>query len=83
MGVLGRMRLSFWLVVIGGVVMYGFFVALASISPADVAGVTSVVTVVALMFTARNLRVARELADPAGDPLLRRSRNRVRERRGF
>jgi hypothetical protein len=83
MGVLGRLRISFWLVVVGGIVMYAFFVTLASIPPTEVAGVTSVVAVMALMFTARNLRVARELAQPAGDPLLRRSRNRVRERRGF
>ncbi len=83
MGVLGRLQASFWLVVIGLVVMYAFFLSLAEISPAQVMTVTGVVMVMAAMFTARNLRVARELADPAGNPLLRRSRNRARERRGF
>jgi hypothetical protein len=48
-----------------------------------VAGVTAVVAAMAIVFTARNLRVANELADPGGDPQLRRSRNRIRERRGF
>ena len=83
MGALVHLRVSFWLVVIGLVVVYGFFVSLAEIPPTQVATVTGVAMLMAAVFTARNLRVARELADPAGNPLLRRSRNRARERRGF
>jgi flagellar motor protein MotB len=83
MGVLGRLRISFWLIIAGSIVLYAFFVALASIPPAQVAGVTAVVATMAIVFIARNLRVANELADPGGDPQLRRSRNRMRERRGF
>ena len=63
--------------------LYVFFVSLAGISPRDVAGVTVAVAAIATLLTVRNLRVASELADRSGDPFLRRSRNRVRERRGF
>lgn len=83
MGLVGRLRLSFWIALIGAVVLYAFFVTLASVSPAEVAGVTSAVAAMALVFTARNVRVASELADPGGDPQLRRDRNKIRERRGF
>jgi hypothetical protein len=83
MGVIGRLRLSFWIVVIGTVVLYGFFVVLATVPPGQVAAVTVVVGALAAMFTLRNLRVAAQLADRGGDPQLRRSRNRIRERRGF
>jgi hypothetical protein len=83
MGVIRRLRLSFWLVVIGTVVLYGFFIVLATIPPGQVAAVTAVVGALAAIFTIRNLRLASELADRAGDPHLRRAVNRIRERRGF
>jgi hypothetical protein len=83
MGVVGRLRLSFWVAVIGTVVLYGFFVVLATIPPGQVAAVTVVVGALAAVFTVRNVRVAAQLADRAGDPQLRRARNRTRERRGF
>ena len=83
MGVLSNLRLSFWLVVIGTVVLYVFFVVLATIPPGQVAAITAVVAVFAVVFTIRNLRLAAELAHRGGDPQLRRSVNRIRERRGF
>jgi hypothetical protein len=83
MGVIGRLRLSFWIVAIGTVVLYGFFVLLATIPPGQVAVVSVVVATLAAILTVRNLRVAAQLADRGGDPQLRRSRNRIRERRGF
>jgi hypothetical protein len=83
MGVIRRLRLSFWLVAIGSVVLYGFFVLLATISPGQMAVVTVVVCALAALFTVRNLRVAAQLAARGGDPQLRRSVNRIRERRGF
>lgn len=83
MGVLGSLRLSFWLVVIGTVVLYAFFVILATIPPGEVAAVTVVVVGLSTIFTLRNLRVAAELADRGGDPHLRRTLNKIRERRGF
>jgi hypothetical protein len=83
MGVIGSLRLSFWVAVIGSVVLYGFFVLLATISPGQIAAVTAVVAGLAAIFTLRNLRVAARLAAHDGDPQLRRARNRTRERRGF
>ena len=83
MGVIRRLRLSFWLAAISSVVLYVFFVGLATISPDQVAALTVVVGALALVFTIRNVRVAAQLADRGGDPQLRRSRNRIRERRGF
>jgi hypothetical protein len=83
MGVIRRLRLSFWLAVIGTVVLYVFFVLLATIPPGQVAAVTAVVAGLAAIFTLRNVRVAAELADRGGDPQLRRAVNRIRERRGF
>jgi len=83
MGVIGHLRLSFWIVVIGTVVLYAFFILLATIPPGQVAAVTTVVAVLAAVFTVRNVRLAAELADRGGDPHLRRALNRIRERRGF
>jgi fatty acid desaturase len=83
MGVIRRLRLSFWIVAISIVVLYGFFVLLATIPPGEVAALTVAVIILAAMFTLRNLRLAAELADRGGDPQLRRSVNRIRERRGF
>jgi len=81
--ILARIRLSFWIAVCGAIVLYFFFVTLAGISPVEVAGVTVAVAALMAVFTLRNLRVASELADRGGDPQLRRSLNRIRERRGF
>jgi hypothetical protein len=75
--------MSFWLVAISTVVLYVFFVVLATISPGQVAALTVVVGALAGVFTIRNVRVAAQLADRGGDPQLRRSRNRIHERRGF
>jgi hypothetical protein len=83
MGVIGHLRLSFWIVVIGSVVLYGFFILLATIPPGQVAAVTAVVVALAAIFTVRNVRLAAEVADRGGDPHLRRALNRIRERRGF
>lgn len=80
---LGHLRLSFWLVTLGAVVLYVFFVFLASIPPAEVLGLTAVIAVLTALITVHNLRVRTELADPGGDPRVRRSLNRQRERRGF
>ena len=83
MGVMRRLRLSFWIVVVGTIVLYVFFVLLATISPGEVAALTAVVCALAVIFILRNVRVAAELANRGGDPNLRRSLNRIRERRGF
>ena len=83
MRVLGRIAVPLWLGVIGVIVMYVFFVTIASVPPAQVAGVTIVIAGLAILFAIRSIRVASELADRGGNPALRRARNRARERRGF
>ena len=83
MRVLGRLARPVWLGVIGVIVMYVFFVIVASIPPAQVAAVTIVVGVLTVLFLIRSMRLASELADRGGNPALRREVNRARERRGF
>jgi hypothetical protein len=83
MRLLGRIVVPVWLVVLGAIVMYVFFVIVASIQPAQVAAVTIVVAVLALLFLIRSARVASELSDRGGNPAIRRALNRARERRGF
>ena len=80
---LAGIRLSLWVAVVGAITLYVFFIGLAGISPGEVARLTAVIGLLAVLFVVRNVRVASELADRGGDPLLRRHRNRVRERRGF
>jgi membrane protein implicated in regulation of membrane protease activity len=83
MRVLGRLALPIWLCVIGAIVMYAFFVVIASIPPAQVAAVTVIVAILAVLFLIRSMRVRSELSKRGGDPSLRRELNRARERRGF
>jgi hypothetical protein len=83
MELLGRLRLSFWLMAVWAIVLYVFFVTLATIPPAKVAELTVVTTVLAALVMIRNLRMASELADRGGDPRVRRALNKQRERRGF
>ncbi len=80
---LGRLSLSFWLVALGAVVLYVFFVALAAIPPHEIAGLSIAMGALAGLIVIHNLRVESELADPGGDPRVRRALNRQRERRGF
>jgi hypothetical protein len=83
MQVFGQLKVSFWLLTLGAVVLYVFFVFLAAVPLAEVLGLTAVIAVLAALITVHNLRVRTELADPGGDPRVRRSLNRQRERRGF
>ncbi len=75
--------LSLWLLALGAILLYAFFFGLAGVSPREVAGVTAVVAVFAVLFTLRNLRLDCQLRSRTGNPQLRADRNRVRERRGF
>jgi hypothetical protein len=83
MRIIGRLRLWFWVCAVWAVVLYVFFVTLATISPAEVVWVTVVTVTLAAMATIRGIRVASVLADRGGDPRTRRALNRQRERRGF
>jgi hypothetical protein len=81
--VVGRVVLVGWLLALSAVLLYVFFVGLAGVAPGDIAIVTGVVALLALLYAIRTLRLAHELGDRAGDPELRADRNRARERRGF
>jgi hypothetical protein len=83
MRIMGGIATSLWLGIIGAIVVYVFFVAVASVSLSQVAAVTIVIAALTVLFTLRSIRVASELADRGGNPALRRARNRARERRGF
>jgi len=83
MRLLGHLRLSLWTGALGAIVLYVFFISLARISPGQVVGATAAVTLLATMFLIRSLLLGNELADPGGDPRIRRALNRQRERRGF
>ena len=83
MRVIGGLRLSFWLCAVWAVVLYVFFVTLATIPVAQVAGLTAAMGMLAILLTIRGIRLASELADPGGDPRVRRALNHQRERRGF
>jgi hypothetical protein len=80
---LGSLQLSLWLCAVWAIVLYVFFLTLATISPAKVAGLTVVMVILAGLVTIRSLRLASELADRGGDPRIRRALNKQRERRGF
>lgn len=80
---LGHLRISLWICAVGAVALYAFFVVLARISPQEVAGASAAVAALAAMVAIRSARVNSELADPGGDPRIRRALNRQRERRGF
>jgi hypothetical protein len=83
MGLMTRIAVSLWIAVLGAIVIYVFFVAVASISPKEVAGVTAIVATLTVLFAIRSVRIALDLSDRGGNPALRRARNRARERRGF
>jgi hypothetical protein len=83
MGLLGNLRLSLWIVVVGGLVLYAFFVVLATVPLDRVVGWTACAAALAGLFAIRSMRLNHELADPGGDPRVRRALNRQRERRGF
>ncbi len=80
---LGQLRISLWICAVGAVVLYLFFVLLARISPEEVTGTTAAVAALAALVMIRSARVNSELADPGGDPRIRRALNTQRERRGF
>ncbi len=72
-----------WGLAIGLVVLDVFFSVLAGISPVEVAWVTGVVAVICVLWLVRSVRIEFELRSRGGDPQLRASHNRARERRGF
>jgi fatty acid desaturase len=68
---------TFWVLVLAVIVLFAFFVALGAFSPGEVAGLTLVVAVLALLWVAHAVWDSRH-RDPH-DPAVMRAR----ERRGF
>jgi hypothetical protein len=68
---------------VGAVVLYVFFIVVAGIPPRQVVAASAIASALAAIVAIHNLRVGHELADPGGDPRVRRALNHQRERRGF
>lgn len=68
---------TFWVLVLAVVVLFVFFVALGALSPGEVAGLTVVVVVLAVLWVAHAMWQSRH-SDPHD-----RATVRARERRGF
>jgi hypothetical protein len=83
MGLFGNVRLSLWIGALGALVIYVFFVVLATVPLSDVGGLTAFAALLAGLLGLRSMRLNHELADPGGDPRVRRALNHQRERRGF
>ncbi len=83
MGVIGRLRLSFWVARSGTIVLYVFFVALATIPPGQVAALT--VGSVPWRRSSRSGTCGWRLSSPTAGEILSCGGlvNRIRERRGF
>ena len=67
----------------GAVVLYVMFTVVAGVSPAEAAVASAACAAVAALLILRSARLDYELRSQGGDPQLRLSRNRQRERRGF
>lgn len=73
------LRETFWILVLGLIACYGFFVALGAFAPADVAGVSIAVAVLLALWLLHVWARKRRERDAARDPRL----TAARERRGF
>jgi hypothetical protein len=71
-----------WVVLLGTVVLFGFFALLGLFSPAEVMWLTAAVAALAVLFGIRSLLMRRQI-DTHGNQDLFRSLNVLRERRGF
>ena len=78
-----HLSVALWGLAIGLVVLDVFFSVLAGIAAVEVAGVTAVAVLICVLWLVRSVRIEFELRSRAGDPQLRASHNRARERRGF
>jgi hypothetical protein len=72
------LREGFWVVALGLIIMYAFFVALGAFAPGDVAGVSIAIGLLAVMYAVHSWASGRR-AREARDPRLLQAR----ERRGF
>ena len=75
--ILATLLETFWVLVLALVGLFAFFLALGAFSPGQVAGLTVVIVVLALLWIAHAVREARH-PDPHNPAVVR-----ARERRGF
>jgi len=75
--VLSTLAATFWILVLAVVVLFAFFVALGAFSPGEVAGLTVVIVLLALLWIAHAVWDSRH-RDPHDRAIVR-----ARERRGF
>jgi hypothetical protein len=79
---LSRMLGPVWVVLLGVVVLFGFFALLGLFSPEEVMWLTAAVAALAVLIGIRSLLMRRQLGMHGNQDLFR-SLNVLRERRGF
>jgi hypothetical protein len=79
---LSKMLGPVWIVLVGVVVLFGFFAALGLFSPDEVLWLTVAVAALCLLIGIRSLLMRRQLTQHGNQDLFR-SLNVLRERRGF
>jgi hypothetical protein len=79
---LSKMLGPLWVVLLGIVVLFGFFAVLGMFSPNEVMWLTVAVAALAVLIGIRSLLMRRQL-NKHGNQELFRSLNVLRERRGF
>jgi hypothetical protein len=82
---MGRISTALWLLALGFVVLFGYEVAIGSLAPGEVAGISIAAGVLVLLFTIHQVRVYRALHDhghPAHEQLMQ-GLHVHREKRGF
>jgi uncharacterized membrane protein (DUF485 family) len=75
--ILATLSETFWVLVLAVVVLFAFFVALGALSPGEVAGLTVVVVVLAVLWVVHAVWQSRH-SDPHDRAVVQ-----ARERRGF
>ena len=75
--VFATLAATFWVLVLALVVLFAFFVALGAFSPGEVAGLTAVIVLLALLWIGHAVWDSRH-RDPHDRAIIR-----ARERRGF
>jgi hypothetical protein len=79
---LSKMLGPVWVVLLGVVVLFGFFALLGLFSPEEVMWLTAAVAALAVLIGIRSLLMRRQLGTHGNQDLFR-SLNVLRERRGF
>ena len=82
MEMLARVTRAFWILVIGVIGLYGFFLVMGALSPADQPWLTLAVVVLATLLLVHLVRVRHAMHEPGHEAEMREL-HKMRERRGF